>query len=60
MSLPDELDRCPDCESHDLTVLSHRRVPGVVHRYVYECADCEEEFRVFTGGWLFDAVAGVL
>jgi DNA-directed RNA polymerase subunit RPC12/RpoP len=60
VSLPDDLDRCPDCGSHDLSVLSHHRVPGVVHRYGYECAACEEEFRAFTGGWALDVAAGLL
>jgi transcriptional regulator NrdR family protein len=60
VSLPDDLDRCPDCGSHDLSVLSHHRVPGVVHRYRYECEACEGEFRVFTHGVVLDVVAGFL
>jgi hypothetical protein len=56
MSLPEDAKQCPDCDSHDLTVRSHHRIPGVVHRYGYECDDCENEFRLFSVGWLLDLV----
>lgn len=60
VSLPEDARECPDCESHDLTVLSHYRVPGVVHRYWYECDDCGNEFRLFSVGWVAEAVTAFL
>ena len=60
MSLPEDAKQCPDCDSHDLSVRSHRRVPGFVHRYGYECDDCGNEFRLFSVGWVAEFVTSLL
>jgi transposase-like protein len=50
---------CPDCDGRDPTVVSHRRIPGVVHRRRYRCDDCGRTFRLFAPGWLLDALASL-